>query len=153
LDTNIVVRGFINLQSDSGRILQACEQRRVVPLLSGPVLGEYRFILRHPSLVQRYPQLKRPEVGVALERLLYVSDFQRRVKARFPFPLDPKDSALIELAIAGKATHLITADDDLLELTKGRDEAAKRFRQRLPGISVLAPEQFVEMHKADLLEA
>ena len=43
LDTNILVRAFINLTSNSGRIVKSCERRAVVPLLRGPVLGEYRF--------------------------------------------------------------------------------------------------------------
>ena len=45
LDTNILVRGLINRRSDSGRILLACEDRRVVSVLSKPLLGEYRSIL------------------------------------------------------------------------------------------------------------
>jgi predicted nucleic acid-binding protein len=69
LDTNILVRAFINLGSDSGRILLACEKRRFVPLLSQPVLREYRLILGDPTLCSRYRQLDRPEVAVSLERL------------------------------------------------------------------------------------
>lgn len=146
LDTNIVVRGFINPQSSSGRILRGCEDRRVLPLLSGEVLSEYRSTLRHPSIVERYPQLTRPEIDVSLERLLYVSDFYRQTNVRFAFPRDPKDAPLVELAIAGRATHLISVDNDLLALVKGRDDASRRFRQRLPGISVLKPEDYLRLH-------
>ena len=32
LDTNIVVRAFIDTGSSSGLIFKACEQRRIVPL-------------------------------------------------------------------------------------------------------------------------
>ena len=149
LDTNILVRAFINIRSDSGRILKACEQRRVVPLLSDPVLDEYRFILRHPNLLSRYPQLDQPTVAVALERLAYVSDVYRRVRTRFPYPRDPKDSHLIELAIAGGATHLISTDEDLLTLPRGRDDAAKRFRQRLPNVVVVQPGEFIQRYRND----
>ena len=55
LDTNVLLRGIINPRSTSGRILWACDQRRVVPVLSKPVLAEYRFILTDPKLVARYP--------------------------------------------------------------------------------------------------
>jgi putative PIN family toxin of toxin-antitoxin system len=105
LDTNIVVRAFINPHSHSGRVLRACQDRRVVPLLSTAVLNEYRAIISRPSLVERYPELDRPEIGVALERLLYVSDFYRRIRVHFSFPRDPKDAALIELAMTGRTTR------------------------------------------------
>jgi putative PIN family toxin of toxin-antitoxin system len=142
LDTNIVLRAFINLSSESGRIIKACEERRVVPLISRTVLVEYRFVLADPQLLSRYPQLNLPEVAVALERLLYVADIYRRVTERFIFPRDPKDAKLIELALAGRATQLISTDEDLLDLPNGRDDAARRFRQRLPGIEVMTPNEF-----------
>lgn len=44
---------------------------------------------------------------------------------------DPKDNMFLELAIAGRATHIVTGDDDLLALNPFR------------GISVLTPQQFL----------
>ena len=38
-DTNIVVRGFINLDSASGQILRACQRRQVVALLSRVIIA------------------------------------------------------------------------------------------------------------------
>jgi putative PIN family toxin of toxin-antitoxin system len=146
LDTNIVVRGFINSYSESGRILRACERRVVVPVLSRPVLAEYRAVLSDPELIGRYPELGRPEIKLALERLVYVADVVKKVSQRFDYPRDPDDAMLIELALAGDATHLITTDRDLLTLPKARNEAAKRFRQRLPCVSVAPPEQYLRAH-------
>jgi putative PIN family toxin of toxin-antitoxin system len=150
LDTNILLRAFINLDSSSGRLVDACQRRAVVPLLSGPLLGEYRFILNDPDLVARFPQLLRPDIAVALERLAYVSDLYPRPVAHFDYARDPKDSKLIELAIVGQGTHLITTDKDLLTLPTGRDEAAKRFRQRLPHIEVVKPDAFVREHGQEI---
>jgi putative PIN family toxin of toxin-antitoxin system len=143
LDTNILVRAFINPNSSSGQILFLCEARQVIPLLSHDVLREYCAILKHPAIVERYPQLERPEIEFSLERLTYVSDFYRDTKAKFQFERDPKDAPLIELAIAGRATHLISVDQDLLSLPKGRDDAARRFRQRLPRVQVMKPADFL----------
>jgi predicted nucleic acid-binding protein len=58
LDTNIMVRGLINVQSDSGRILRACEQRKAIPLLSKEVVSEYRLILSDPTITSKYPELQ-----------------------------------------------------------------------------------------------
>jgi putative PIN family toxin of toxin-antitoxin system len=145
LDTNIVVRGFINLQSASGQILMACQRRQVIPLLSRAVLSEFRSVLRRPAILERYPELDHPHIGDAIERLLYVSEFHRRVGVHFRFPRDPKDSSFLELAIAASATHLITTDQDMLSLVSGRDDASKRFRQRT-ATRVQSPEDFLSEH-------
>lgn len=144
IDTNVVVRAFINPRSTSGSILKACEVRRVIPLLSTAVLREYREILQRPSILKRYPELKRPENNVALERVLYFGDLYRRVQTRFSFPRDPKDEPFLELAIAAQATHLVTTDDDMLSLPTGRDDAARRFRQRAAHTQILPPEEFMQ---------
>jgi len=145
LDTNIVVRGFINLQSASGQILKACQRRQVIPLLSRPILSEYRSVLRRSAILENYPELEDPRIGDAIERLLYLSDFHRRVGVHFPFPRDPKDSPFLELAIAASATHLITTDQDMLSLVGGKDDASKRFRQRT-ATRVQRPEDFTSQH-------
>ena len=151
LDTNIVVRGFINLRSASGQILRACQRRRVILLLSRPILSEYREVLRRRAILENYPELGDPRIGDAIERLLYFSEFHRRVDARFSFPRDPKDSPFLELAIAGTATHLITTDQDMLSLVGGHDDASKRFRQRT-ATRVQRPEHFTSQHSDALNE-
>ena len=145
LDTNIIVRGLINLQSASGRILSACERRQVIPILSKPILTEYRLILQRPAILHNYPEISRPDVKDALERLLFVGDYYRKVGVRFSFTRDPKDAPFLELSIAASASHLITTDADMLELAVGRDDAAKRFRQRA-ATKILKPEEFIADH-------
>lgn len=143
LDTNIFVRGLVNIRSYSGRILTACEDRRIIPLLRKSVLTEYRTILSHTEIVSRYPELEPKKVRVAIERLCYVGDVFPIVTARFKFPRDPRDEKIIESAIAAEATHIISTDRDLLHLPHGRDDASKRFRQRMPKLEVLQPEEFL----------
>jgi putative PIN family toxin of toxin-antitoxin system len=146
LDTNVVLRGLLNEKSASGRILAACENRRIVPLLNRELMAEYRAILSDPEVVGRYPRLNARRVKVALERLAYVADIGRQRGRRFVFDRDPKDSKLIDLVILGAATHLLSTDADLLDLGTGRDEAAKRFRRRLPGVEVMHPVAFWEKY-------
>jgi hypothetical protein len=68
------LRGLINSNSASGLVLAACEARRVIPALSKPVLAEYRYILKDPKIVSRYPELESRKVDVALARLTFVGD-------------------------------------------------------------------------------
>ena len=146
LDTNILLRGLINAGSASGRVLDACDRRRVLMLLSRPLLAEYRAVLRYPAIVERYPELTTPKVEIVLRRLQYIGEVLRAVKVRFDYPRDPKDSKVIELAIAGRATHIVSADNDLLSLPQGRGDAARRFRQRLPATEVLGPDDFLDRY-------
>ena len=45
---------------------------------------------------------------------------------------DPKDDKILELAVSGNATHIVTGDDDLLVLDPFR------------GISIVTPNRFLE---------
>lgn len=143
LDTNIQLRGLINIRSNAGRVVDACDRRAVVLLLSRPVLSEYRAILTAPEVVERYPELTTERVEVALRRLRYVGDFFRSVRVTFEYARDPKDEMFIELAIAGGASHIVTGDQDLLSLKSGRGEAAKRLWQRAPSLRAVDPATFL----------
>ena len=146
LDTNILVRGLLNPRCDSGRILRACEDRRVLVLLSRELLSEYRFVLHDQSLVDLYPELDPLRVRMALDRLMYLGERVQTVRTRFIFSRDRKDEKLITLAIAGMASDLITTDRDLLDLPHDGSVTGRRFRQRLANIAVLEPNQFVKRY-------
>ena len=144
LDTNILLRGLLDMRSASGRVTKACDQRIVLLLLSKPVFTEYRAILTEPAIVERYPELTAEKVEIALRRFRYVGELMRTIKASFDYPRDPKDEKFIELAIAGDATHIVSADKDLLSLAHGHGEAARRFRQRAPSTQVLDAKNFLQ---------
>ena len=57
LDTNVLLRGLLNSNSASGRILEIVDRRAVVALLSKPVLAEYVAFLTDDDLVGRHPEL------------------------------------------------------------------------------------------------
>ena len=150
IDTNTLLRAMLNMQSLSGLVVNACDQRRALVVLSKPVLTEYRNVLTDPEIVERYPELTARKVEVALRRLAYVGDVVRSGACQFAFPRDPKDAKFIELAIAGDATHIITLDHDLLSLRTDHADAGKRFRQRLPGVSVVQPGEFIRLYGREI---
>ena len=142
LDTNTLVRGFIHESGASGRLLQACKARRIITLLSKPVIAEYREILNDTELVGTDPDVA-AAVRDLLDALCFVGEYVSPVRARFELPRDPDDAIFIELAIAGRATHIVTHDRDLLSLPASRTEAGKRFRQRLPRTKVVTAASFL----------
>lgn len=108
------------------------------------MLAGYRAVLLHPTITNRFANLTRRRVELALHRLRYVADEYRIARLRFELDRDPRDAMFVELAIAGEATHLVTTDADLLTLPTARTDAGKRFRQRLPNLSVQTPQHFIE---------
>jgi putative PIN family toxin of toxin-antitoxin system len=150
LDTNVIVRAMLNIHSPSGMILKACESRRIIPLLSRPVLLEYHQTL--DRLAAKFPQLASAGSRSAFERLTYIGEVINPAHVQFPYARDPRDTPFIKLAIASDATHLITRDADLLDLQTGHDPAAKRFRRSLPKIEVITADQFVKRHAKLLSE-
>jgi len=142
VDTNVALRGLTSIPSIPSRILEACSRRKVILLLSRVVLAEYRAVLDDPVLGLRF-SMDRKAVALSLRHLCYLADVYGDKLARFRFPRDPRDACFIELAITGNATHLITNDQDILSLPTAHTDAGKRFRQRLPGIQVLHPGDFV----------
>jgi putative PIN family toxin of toxin-antitoxin system len=150
IDTNTLLRGVLSETSAAARLRRAAEQRVVIPLLSKPVLDEYRAVLSHPSLHERFPELAAKDIAYLMKRLLFIGEYVRTPRAHFEFPRDPRDEKFIELAIELSATWIISSDKDLLSLPQSKSDAGKRFRQRLPGVKVIEASDFLWQHGAEL---
>ena len=105
---------MVNRASRSRDVVTACEARRAIALTSKPIVDEYRRMLAH--LQERDPSITLFEIQAQLRKLRYLGDYLRQVRASFPFPRDPTDAKLIELAIEAAATHIVSYDADLLSL-------------------------------------
>jgi putative PIN family toxin of toxin-antitoxin system len=141
---------LVSESSASQKIVDALKARKAVPLISPPVMAEYRTVLLHPAIVARFAHLSLRRVELALHRFRYIGDEYRTDRVKFEFPRDPRDAKFIELAIVAAATHIITLDLDLLSLPTARTDTGKRFRQRLPRVATLPPGEFIEQHGTSL---
>jgi putative PIN family toxin of toxin-antitoxin system len=137
VDTNTLLRGIVRPDSALGRVVGACQDRRLKLLLSRPILEEYRRILAIEQVRSRRPDFTAEKVESFLNELRFYADSLRRIAVTFDLPRDPRDAMFVELAIAGRATHIITHDADLLSLPVSRTDAGKRFRQRCRGVRIL----------------
>ena len=146
LDTNTLFRALVNPTSASGRVVDACEFRRVIVLLSAEILREYHVVLGDADLQARFPGITDRAIERIIGEFLYFGEYQKCVNVRFRLDRDPEDAKFIELAIAGRATHIISHDKDLLSLPASRSDAGRRFRQRLPGVRVQDAATFVRDH-------
>jgi predicted nucleic acid-binding protein len=90
------------------------------------------------------PRLQRVRRFSRAEALLYVSLIRSRATVISPthrgkFSRDPTDDELIEIALAGRATHLVSRDADLT-----RDPVLIR-RLAEHGVSIVTVQQFLTL--------
>ena len=110
------------------------------------MLSEYRRILSKEFLESLGYHVPLKAIEKTLDELRYLSDEIDPDPVKFRYDRDPDDAKFIELAIAGRATHIISHDKDLLSLPASRSDAGRRFRQRLPGVRVQDAATFVRDH-------
>ena len=126
LDTNTVVSAIYWPQSTARRCLAGLARRWYAVAVTGEVFAEYETIV-----AEFQPRFPACNSAGALAWL--------RLKAAWvePAPLgkgrsrDPKDDPFLACALAARAKHLVTRDDDLLAL-------GKPF-----GIEILTPARFL----------
>src|SRR4051794_1063384 len=106
LDTNTVLRGVVSGTSASGRLLSACRDRRLLLLLNRPVLREYLQVLTRKDILSLPASLTLDRIVTILGQLRYRAESISTASTEFYFPRDPRDAMFIELAIAGRATHI-----------------------------------------------
>ena len=59
IDTNTLLRGLVAASSAAARIRRAAERRAFLPLLSKPVMDEYRAVLLDDAMAERFPEIHR----------------------------------------------------------------------------------------------
>jgi uncharacterized protein len=130
-------------ESASGIIVRDCQAGRHLLCLSKPVISEYQQVLHYQEFANRGFGFAEETIDDVLARLRYLSEWYSDTGIRFHFARDPDDEKFIELAIAGRATHIITYDKDLLSLPNLHTDAAKRFRRRCGFSKIMTPETFL----------
>jgi putative PIN family toxin of toxin-antitoxin system len=134
LDTNVLVSARRSAQGASNRLLQAAVAGRFKMLVSVPLVLEYEAVLVRPENLAAF-RLDRATVVEALDFLVGKAepvwlDFMWRPQSN-----DPADEMLMDVAINGRADHIVTFNDKDFP-------TAVRF-----GISVTTPAAFLEMLK------
>ena len=111
IDTNVFVSALAIEDSVPFRAVETAFASGKI-LVSAEMLAELEDVLHRPKL-QRYFAAR--DVEGVLERLQREGEFvtveHSRRRSR-----DPKDDALLDLAVAGRADWLVTGDSDLLVL-------------------------------------
>ena len=111
LDTNVWVSAFLKPSGPVGQVVSAWTRDQFSVVTSISQLTELAEVLHRPRLLRRFRYPRRDAerfVRLIAARALMV-DISGELKAC----RDPDDDAILEAAIRGKATYLVTRDDDL----------------------------------------
>jgi putative PIN family toxin of toxin-antitoxin system len=117
-------------------------QGEVKLCLDPEVLAEIRDVLTRPKLLAKFPALSAQAVDAFLARHLRIAIWVSDVAESYVLARDPRDSKYLNLAIAAKASYVVTDDQDLLELMEPQSQVGQDFRTRFPDLRVVPPAEF-----------
>jgi len=123
LDTNVLVAAHFNPGSASNRILELCQEKKLVLLLTSHILKEFSRILRNISARKNFRE--------RIDKIISQAILIKKTPRIDIVVEDPADNKFLSCALAGKADYIITSDRHLLVL--------KKFR----GIKIIKPTQFL----------
>jgi putative PIN family toxin of toxin-antitoxin system len=109
VDTNIVVSALMNPSTAPRQVLRMCLNSEIKPLIGSALFAEYTDVMAREVLFKDCP-VSRYDRDILLDALFSVSEW---VKVHFlwrPNLRDEADNHLIELAVAGGAEVIISAN-------------------------------------------
>ena len=135
VDTNILIRGTLSSSGASALVLDAVLRRRCLLITSRTQLSELHRVLSRPRFVHRYGIT--PDRRNRLIARLYTLSMIVRPRGHLAICRDASDDYLIELALLGKASHLVSEDSDLHDDTD-IVELLRQYEVRLVRVGAFA---------------
>jgi putative PIN family toxin of toxin-antitoxin system len=113
VDTNIIIRGILSSTGASALLLEAVRRRQCLLIASREYLNEIHRVLSRPRFRRRYGITSRRRQRLIIR--LYTLSLFVQPTGHLALCRDPHDDYLIEMALLGQATHLVSEDNDLHE--------------------------------------
>lgn len=122
-------------------------------LVSGETFSELRDVLSRPVIRSKFRTLTPIMVESLLQRYFLASRLVDLVPPMVMLERDRKDEPYLNLAIAGRATHLITRDRDLLDISSPANAAHEQVRGLAPSLRIVDPADWLrEASDAGLID-
>lgn len=109
VDTNVIVSALLSGGGAPRDVLRLCLNKKITPLFGAALFTEYEDVLAREKLFSRSPLSKR-ERTVLLDAVLNVGLWVSIYYLWRPNLRDEDDNHLVELALAGGADWIITAN-------------------------------------------
>jgi putative PIN family toxin of toxin-antitoxin system len=132
VDTNVLVSAMLSPEGNNRQVLRACLTRAAEPLVGTTLFHEYIDLLSRPVMEQSPLSASKREALFAA--FLSVAEWVKVYFLWRPNLPDEADNHLIELALAGQATTIVT--NNVRDVGRGE--------LKFPGLAVRTPAQFLE---------
>ena len=134
LDTNVVISGLL-IPGGPGKIVDLWTENKLTGVVSQALIEEYFDVLLRPKFKR---------AGTIIERQDLLMGLLEMKNSVFAYPgiqldvvrEDPEDNRVLECAVEGKVSYIISGDDHLLVL--------KEFQ----GIAIVTPAEFITIFNA-----
>jgi putative PIN family toxin of toxin-antitoxin system len=133
VDTSVIVSALIGVRGPSRKIIRRCLTEKYTPLISNALFQELEDVSKRTRVKNKCP-LSEAEIHELLNAFYSVCHWIPIYYLWRPNVSDEGDNFLIELALAGNATHIITnniSDFANSELT-------------FPELKIVKPEQMLK---------
>jgi putative PIN family toxin of toxin-antitoxin system len=144
LDTVVLLQAAAKPSGPAGACLRLVTDGQAVLWMSREGLAEIEDVLNRPKVRQRFKSLTDAGVATFLTGLRGRARVMDDVPLTFPFPRDPDDEHVLNLALAARANFLVTRDNDLLDLMRDDSSAGAAFRQQFPNLTISDPVAFLK---------
>jgi putative PIN family toxin of toxin-antitoxin system len=131
LDTNVIVSGILRPYSKAASILRLVATGAITLAYDLRIFSEYRDVLNRPKF-----SLAKEDIDAFLNQIEQDGVLVSVMPLKFRLP-DPEDESFLEVALAGKATALVTGNK-------------RHFpKRKYEGIEILSPAEFLEMFESN----
>lgn len=108
IDTNVFVSGLFSATGAPSRLLRAIQTRKIIHLVSDPIVEEYLRVLAYPR-IRRFKKITDAFVADIASYLVYQTERVELV-SRIRLSPDPDDDVFLETAVDGRAIMIVTGD-------------------------------------------
>ena len=107
VDTSVIISALIGVRGPSREIIRRCLKGEYSPLISNALFQEFEGVSKRPRVINKCP-LSTTEIQELLNAFYSTCAWVPIYYLWRPNIKDEGDNFLIELALAGNATHIIT---------------------------------------------
>ena len=133
IDTSVLISALIGARGPNREIIRRCLQGKYEPLISNALFQEYEDVSKRDQVLDACP-LTPKEILELLHSFYSVCRWVPIYYLWRPNIIDESDNFLIELALAGNATHIIT--NNICDLSSAE--------LKFPDLKVLTPETILQ---------
>lgn len=132
VDTSVLISALIGHQGPSREVLRKCLQGTYNPLISNSLFQEYEDVSRRAQIIRQCP-LSQDEISDLLHAYYSICQWVPIYYLWRPNITDESDNFLIELAVAGNASVIVT--NNIKDL--------RNAELKFPDLRILKPEQLL----------